>query len=81
MTEELTVSARKSEIERTLKMAGWTVQKDGSLKVKKKEELIEIIRMLENNWSNAIERHENTIKYHEKTIAELDKLFQQLKRK
>lgn len=81
MTEELIVSARKSEIERTLKTAGWTVQKDGSLKVKRKEELIEIIRMLENNWSNAIERHENTIKYHEKTIAELDKLFQQLKRK
>ena len=38
----------------------------------KKDELIEVVRMLENNWSNALERHENTINYHKKTIADLE---------
>lgn len=79
MTEELTEGLRKQEIERTLKKAGWTVQKDSYYKNLKKEELIEVIRMLENNWSNALERHENTINYHNKTIAELDNMFQKLK--
>lgn len=79
MTEELSVSARRAEIEHTLKLAGWDIKKDSSLKMQKKEELIEIIRALENNWANAIERHENTIKYHEQTIKELDEMFQKLK--
>ena len=79
MTEELTTGLRKLEIERTLKKAGWTVHDDNYYKQKKKEELIETIRMLENNWSNANERHENTISYHNQTIAELDKMFQKLK--
>ena len=79
MTEELSTGLRKLEIERTLKKAGWTVHEDDYYKQKKKEELIETIRMLENNWSNAIERHENTISYHNQTIAELDKMFQKLK--
>ena len=81
MTEELTEGIRKLEIERTLKKAGWTVHPDNYYKVMKKDELIETIRMLENNWSNALERHENTINYHKQTIAELDSLFEKLKEK
>lgn len=79
MTEELTEGLRKQEIERILKKAGWTVYKDSYYKNLKKDELIEVIRMLENNWSNALERHENTINYHKKTMAELDNMFQKLK--
>ena len=79
MTEELTEGLRKQEIERTLKKAGWTLHKDSYYKTLKKDELIEVIRALENNWSNALERHENTINYHKKTIAELDSMFQKLK--
>ena len=79
MTEELTEGLRKQEIERTLKKAGWTLHKDSYYKNLKKDKLIEVIRALENNWSNALERHENTINYHKKTIAELDNMFQKLK--
>ena len=79
MTEELSEGLRKQEIERTLKKAGWTIHPYNYYKNMKKDELIEVIRMLENNWSNALERHENTINYHKKTIADLDKLFQKLK--
>ena len=79
MTTELTEELRKQEIERTLKKAGWTVYKTSYYMNRKKGELIEVIRALENNWSNALERHENTINYHKKTIAELDDMFQKLK--
>ena len=79
MTEELTEGLRKQEIERILKKTGWTVYKDSYYKNLKKDELIEVIRALENNWSNALERHENTINYHKKTIADLDNMFQKLK--
>lgn len=79
MTEEIIEGLRKQEIERTLKKAGWTVYKDSYYKSLKKDKLIEVIRALENNWSNALERHENTINYHKKTIAELDNMFQKLK--
>lgn len=44
MTEELTEGLRKSEIERTLKKAGWTVHKDDYYKTMKKDELIETKR-------------------------------------
>ena len=79
MAEELTEGLRKQEIERILKKTGWTVYKDSYYKNLKKDELIEVIRALENNWSNALERHENTINYHKKTIADLDNMFQKLK--
>ncbi len=78
MTEELTEGLRKQEIERTLKKAGWTVHKTSYYVNLKKGQLIEVIRALENNWSNALERQENTINYHKKTIAELDNMFQKL---
>lgn len=79
MIEELTEGLRKSQIKQTLKKAGWTVHEDSYYKVMKKDKLIEEIRMLENNWSNVLERHENTINYHKQTITELDKMFQKLK--
>ena len=72
MVEDLFESAIRQDINGVLKENGWNSFSDKTLLNMKKKSLIEIIRMLENNWCCSIERHKNTIAYAEDIKANCD---------
>ena len=72
MVEDLFESAIRQDINKVLKENGWNSFSDKNLLHMTKKTLIEIIRMLENNWCCSIERHKNTIAYAEDTKANCD---------
>lgn len=72
MVEDLFESAIRQDINKVLKENGWNSFSDKTLLNMKKKTLIEIIRMLENNWCCSIERHKNTIAYAEDIKANCD---------
>lgn len=53
-----------------LQKQGYKVRHESTLKCWKKDDLVDLIRSLENNWANALERCENQYKtlcgYHER---------------
>lgn len=72
MVEDLFESAIRQDINKVLKENGWNSFSDKNLLNMTKKTLIEIIRMLENNWCCSIERHKNTIAYAEEIKANAD---------